>query len=203
MSNEQVIASQVHLAQWLHRLQDIVDQALSPAETLQVHTHVSSCLTCTHEYRRLLAIDASLRNEFSSAITPSPQFDRHLFASIARLEQDKRGIARRREQQEHAARLASFRKRTRELLRFQLGNIIAALATLAAASTTIVSMLPSVTTRLSSAVNKDVLSAQQISWLPHGWLQGWTLLPVLAVTASATIAVTAMWITRRIDRQPG
>jgi hypothetical protein len=143
-----------------------------------------------------------LRNEFAAAVTPSAHFDRHLFASIARLEQDKRGMARRREQQEHAARLATFQKRTHELLRFQLGNIIAAIATLAAASTTVVSMLPSAAT-LTSAVDKDLLSAQTISWLPHGWLQGWTPLPVLAVAVSATIAVAAMWITRRIDRRPG
>ena len=198
MSNEQIIADQLHLAQRLDRLQDLVDQALSPAETLRVHAHISSCLTCAQEYRRLLAIDANLRSEFATAITPSPQFDRRLFASIARLEQDKRGMARRREQQEHAARLASFQKRTRELLRFQLGNIIAAIATLAAASTTIVSMLPSAT-KLTSAVSKDLLGAQTISWLPHGW----TLLPALAVAISATIAVAALWITHSIDRRVG
>ena len=199
MSNEQVIADQLHLAQRLDRLQDLVDQALSPAETLRVHAHISSCLTCTHEYRRLLAVDASLRNEFVSAATPSPQFERRIFASIARLEQDKRGMARRREQQEHAARLASFQKRTRELLRFQLGNVVAAIATLAAASSAAVSMLPSVAATFASVVQKDLLSAQQIAWLPHGW----TLLSVFAVAASATIATAALWITHRIDRTAG
>jgi anti-sigma factor RsiW len=202
MSNEQLIAEQLHVAQWLDRLQDLVDEALAPAATLHVHAHVSSCATCTREYRRLLAIDASLRTAFVVTAAPSPHFDRHLFASIARLEQDKRGIARRREQQEHAARFAVFRKRTRELLRFQLGNIIAAVATLAAAGTAAVSMFPSAAT-VTSVVNKDLLGAQQISWLPHGWIQGWTLLPVFAVAVSATIAAAALWITHRIDRRAG
>jgi anti-sigma factor RsiW len=198
MNNEQVVAEQLHLAQWQDRLNDVVDQALAPPETLQIHAHISNCVTCTREYRRLLDVDARLRKEFSAPVTPSPHFDKHLDAAIARLEQDKRGQARQREKDEYAVRLASLRKRSRELLRFQLGNVIAAIATLAAASTTILSMLSPVTTTLTSAVNNDLLAAQHIAWLP----QGWSLLPILAVTVSAAIAATAIWVTQRVDRLP-
>jgi anti-sigma factor RsiW len=196
MNNEQVVAEQLHLAQWQHRLNDVVDQTLTPSETLQIHAHISSCVTCTREYRRLLALDALLRKEFATAVSPSCDFDKRLFAGIAQLEHDKRGMARQREKDEHAARLASWRKRSRELFRFQLGNVIAAVATLAAASTTVVSMVSPVTTTLTSTVNRDLLTAQQITWLP----QGWGLLAVLAVTGASVVAAAAIWITHRVDR---
>lgn len=198
MNNEQVVAEQLHLAQWQDRLNDVVDQALAPSETLQIHAHISNCVTCTREYRRLLAVDARLRKEFAAPVTPSPHFDKRLFAGIAQLEQDRRGIARQREKDEYAARLASLRKRSRELLRFQLGNVIAAIATLAAASTTVVSMLSPVTTTLTAAVSKDLQAAQTIAWLP----QGWSLLPILTVTVSVAIAAIAIWVTQRVERLP-
>jgi anti-sigma factor RsiW len=198
MSSKHNSAEAQHLTQWQDRLQELVDQALTPAETLQVHTHLTRCTMCTREHRRLLTVDARLRNEFSIAATPSPTFDQTLFANIARLEQEQRALARQREQQEHAARLAQLRGYWRGLLRFQLGNLIAAITTAAAVTTAIMSAWPNMAS-MTATLDKGLLSgAQQVTWLPHGLS---IAAPIAAVATAGVIAAAALWITRNLDQR--
>jgi anti-sigma factor RsiW len=195
MSNQYDSTEALHLAQWQDRLQELVDQALAPTETLQLHAHLTSCTMCTREHRRLLAIDAQLKSQFAVTVTPSAKFEQTLFTNIARLEQEQRALAQQREQQEHAARLAQLHVNWRGLWRFQFGNIIAAITTTAAMTTAIVSAWPSMAT-----MSKGLLiGAQQATWLPQGLH---IAAPITAVMTASLIAAAALWITRSIDR-PG
>ncbi len=195
MSTERATPESLHLALWHDRLQDAIDQLLSASESAAVQTHLASCVVCSKEQRRLLAIDAHLRGEFSVAPTPAALFDKRLFERIAALEQDERAQARRREQQEYAARLAQLRNSWRGLLRFHLGNLIGVVATVAAVVAAIASARPT-TTPIRAM---DWIVTQEVAWLPQGWNSA---MPV-TVLASLGIAAAAIWITRRIDRHPG
>jgi anti-sigma factor RsiW len=122
----------LHLADWIDRLQDEVDGSLAATETAQLHEHLAACEVCRGQFAQLLAMDKQLRADLPRNIAPSAQFDRKLFARIAEFESEQRTIARTRELQAHAARLAKIRGAWRSILRYQLGNIIAAVATVSA-----------------------------------------------------------------------
>jgi anti-sigma factor RsiW len=192
--SEPIAARHLHLAQWQERLQDAVDQALSPAEMLQVQAHLTACPICTTAHQQLLAVDQRLRNEFAAPPMPSAHFEQRLFANIAAVELSKRNEARQSEQQAFEVRMARLRGGWRELAHFHLGNVIGCIATVAAVGTAVVSMWPN----LTSQVSTELASAEQLAWLPHGWA---SFLPT-TVIASAAIAVAAIWITRRLDSRP-
>jgi hypothetical protein len=187
MNSSPTTTDDLHLALWQDRLQDAVDQALAPSELLAVQTHLAVCAICAKAHSRLLAVDAGLRHEFAAAPKPSVNFDRLLFAAIATAEQDKRATAREQELQEYAARMTRWREGWRELFRFHLGSVIGGIATLGALATAIISAWPTLT--------RDLAGAQQLAWLPQGWTSA---LPT-AVIASATVAIAAIWITRRLE----
>jgi anti-sigma factor RsiW len=184
--SELFTAENMHTAQWRDRLQDAVDQALSPSEALQVHAHLATCPTCAQVHRRLLTIDASLRNQFAVTAVPSIDFDQTVFAAIAAHEADKRATARQQELQEHAARVEHWRNRWQELTRFHLGSIIGGMVTVAV----IVSAWPS--------MSKDLVGTgtQAISWLP-----GVNSLLPTGLIALAALAFVPIWITRRLDNR--
>jgi hypothetical protein len=183
-------AEQQHLARWQDRLQDAIDQVLSPAEMLQVHTHIAACTVCTRAQRRMLALDQRLRNEFAAPATPE-SFDQGVFAKITALELDKRAAARQQELQEYEGRLSRLRGGWRELLRFHLGNIIGGLAAAAAVVWGVAASWPTMT----STMTKDLVGAQTFAWLPQGWSNAFPA----TVMGALGIAAAAIWITRRLD----
>jgi len=191
MSIEDSTPQDLHLAQWQDRLQDAIDDALSAVELAQVHAHLATCVLCATEQKHLFAIDAHLRSALANGALPSANFDQRLFASIAVVEKDKRALARHCEQQAYEAQRAQLRSRWRELVRFHLGNLIGGVATMSAVIAALASARP--------PSFKAWIATQEIAWLPHGWNAG---LPLIAMLASFGIAIAAIWITRRIDRNP-
>jgi len=191
MSIEDSTPQDLHLAQWQDRIQDSIDGALSAVELAEIHAHLATCVLCATEQKRLLAMDAQMRKAFATAAILPANFDQRLFASIALLEQDKRALARHCEQQEYEAQRVQLRSRWRELVRFHLGNLIGGVVTTSAVIAALVSARPS--------SFKAWIATQEIAWLPHGWNAG---LPLIAMLASFGIAIAAIWITRRIDRNP-
>lgn len=180
----------VHLALWIDRLQDAVDGALAPNEATVVQAHLSECAICHDEHRRLCAVDARLRGEFSQAFSPSDNFDRNVFARIDVLEAEKRALAKQRELQEFEVRLAQVRGSWRQLLRFHLGNIIGGAATAIAAVTAIAGMWPT--------LGADARAAASVS----GVFQGNVIAASVAMAGvAATFAVASIWLLRRLERR--
>lgn len=181
-------ADEPHLAEWIDRLQDAVDGALVPSDLAAVQAHLADCAICRGEHRRLLAIDARLRGEFTAAPAMSADFDRRVLARIDALEHERRALAKQREQQEFEKRLTAIRGGWRQWVRFHLGNVIGVAATIAAVVSALASMWPD--------ANEGVTGLQPSSWLPQGWST-----PATLVAASVIVAAASLIVMRRLERR--
>lgn len=176
------------MAEWIDRLQDAIDGALAASDASLVHAHLAECAICRGEHHRLLQIDAQLRGEFAAMTRPSKDFDRRVFARIDALEQEKRALAKQREQQEFERRLAEVRGGWRQWFRFHLGNIMGGVTTIALVLSALASMWPN--------TNDGVSGLQPASWLPQGWS-----MPATLVAASFVIAAVSLLVMRRLEQR--
>lgn len=180
-----------HLAEWEDQLQDLVDQVLPAAATICLHAHLSSCLICTRAHRRLLSIDTQLRNGIGEA-SPGPAFNQRLFEAIKAMENRKRVITLEREQAEYLVRTEQVRNNWRAQLRFHLGNVVAAIATLATITSTIVSSTSIESKAALSWIRNalsDSLGNANFSWITHSWLGAFTGVAAISIVAAAAVVL--------------
>jgi hypothetical protein len=182
-----------HLAEWEEQLQDLVDQVLPAAATIRLHAHLGSCLICTRAHRRLLSLDAQLRNGIEDA-SPSPGFNQRLFANIKATENRKRAITLERELADHLVRTEQVRNTWRAQLRFHLGNVVAGIATLAAITSTIASS-PSTESKAAwgwiGSTFSDRIGTASFSWVTHSWLGALTGVAAIVLVGAAAVVLFA------------